>query len=189
MWYNVDDPNFLNGGTKLLAKVAATSADIVANGGAAATLGHDYYFRVDTYDPDTCGDGEDYVEGSLWTYNTINTGPSVEAGFDLNAWLVSGSVTVDLNGIVTDVDNYPGPLTWIWSSTGGSIDDNLALDTTITFTATGSYTVTLDGNDGALPDTDSFVITVYAEGSASGYLEAHYPFDTDPNDATGNDPT
>ncbi|MBN1766303.1 MAG: carbohydrate binding domain-containing protein [Sedimentisphaerales bacterium] len=186
VWYRLDDPNVL-GGTKIVDKQAVSTVNIVTAGQAAVVLDHDYFWTVITYDPDTCGDGEDIIEGPVWSFTTINTAPAVTAGFDQNAWLESGTVTVDLNGDVTDdVDNYPGPLTWQWSATGGVIDDDMAIDTTITFTAPGTYTVTLDASDGDLPGTDSFDITVYAEGTAGDYLVAHYPFDVDASDATGH---
>lgn len=189
VWYCLDDPN-VTSGTKIVDKQAISTVNIVTAGQAAVVLGHDYYWRVDSYDPDTCGDGEDFMQGSVWMFTTKNTAPSAEAGYDQNAWLVGGTVTVVLNpkpNANDDVDNYPGPLTAVTSTTGGTFDTTAGEDpNTITFTGVGTYTITMLADDGDLTDSDSFDITVYAEGTAEDYLIAHYPFDADALDATVN---
>ena len=189
VWYSLDDPN-VTSGTKIVDKQAVSTVNIVTAGQDAVVLGHDYYWRVDSYDPDTCGDGEDFIQGSVWSFTTINTAPSAEAGYDQNAWLVGGTVTVVLNpkpNANDDVDNYPGPLTAVTSTTGGTFDTTAGEDpNTITFTGVGTYTITMLADDGDLTDSDSFDITVYAEDTAESYLIAHYPFDADALDATVN---
>jgi len=189
VWYSIDDPN-VTSGTKIVNKQTVWGVNIVTAGQPAVALGHDYYWRVDSYDPDTCGDGEDFIEGSVWMFTTKNTAPSVEAGYDQNAWLVDGTVTVVLDpkpNANDDVDDYPGPLTAVTSTTGGTFDTTAGEDpNTITFTGAGTYTITMLADDGDLTATDSFDITVYAEGTADNYLIAHYPFDADASDATVN---
>ncbi len=189
VWYSIDDPNVLSG-TKIVDKQAISTVNIVTAGQAAVVLDHDYYWRVDSYDPDSCGDGEDFIQGSVWMFTTKNTAPSAEAGYDQNAWLVGGTVTVVLNpkpNANDDVDNYPGPLTAVTSTTGGTFDTIAGEDpNTITFTGVGTYTITMLADDGDLTGSDSFDITVYAEDTAESYLIAHYPFDADALDATAN---
>ena len=186
VWYNIDDPNMANGGKKILSNSPDVTVNIVNNDEFTGSnkldpvvLGHDYYWRVDSYETGTAG--TTLTEGTVWTFTTINTPPFAEAGFNQNAWLDGGSVTVDLNPQYNDdVDNYPGPLTAVMSSTGGTFDTAPGEDpNNITFTAPGTYTLTLVADDGELTGSDSFDITVYAEDTAEDYLVAQYTFDTD----------
>ena len=189
VWYNINDPNMANpGAVQLLSGSTAETVTI----GTPIVLGNNYYWRVDCYDPDAT---PVKTEGQVWEFNTINTAPTAEAGFDRNAWLENGSVTVVLDpkpNANDDVDNYPGPLTAVMSTTGGTFDTAPGEDpNTITFTAAGTYTLTMTADDdgpgtAGLITTDSFDITVYAEGTAENYLVAHYPFDVDASDATVN---
>ena len=193
VWYIVDDPNTYSG-VRILVGSENETVNIVNNdeyGGSsklpAVEFGHDYYWRVDSYETGTGGTTK--TEGSEWTFTTINTAPVAEAGFNQNAWLDGGSVTVDLNPpqYDDDADNYPGPLTAVMLTTGGTFDTAPGEDpNTITFTAIGTYTLTLEADDGELTGSDSFEITVYDEGSADSFLVAHYPFDADALDTSGN---
>ena len=166
---------------------AASVYDFCTNAceSSAVTLteGKYYAWRVvcDNIDPNSSDD---------WIFDTINTAPSAEAGYDQNAWLVGGTVTVVLNpkpNANDDVDDYPDPLTAVTSTTGGTFDTTAGEDpNTITFTAAGTYTITMLADDGDLTDSDSFDIAVYAEDTVGNYLVAHYPFDANAVDATFN---
>jgi len=194
VWFNIDDPNVLNL-IKIVDRDAVETVNLVAAGQDPVELDHDYYWRVDCYDPNIIENGGTGTTGTLWMFTTKNTAPWAEAGFDRNAWLENGTVTVVLDpkpSANDDVDNYPGPLTAIMSTTGGTFDTAPGEDpNTITFTAPGTYTLTMTADDDGpgtegLITTDSFDITVYAEDTAENYLVAHYPLDTDALDATGN---
>ena len=115
-----------------------------------------------------------------WIFDTINTAPATSAGFDENAWLVSGTVDVDLDGSATDADGYPGtPLTYTWTQTSGASVGAIAsvANPTVTITAVGTYTFELEASDGIDSDTDDVTITVYAE--ADDRLVAHWSFEGD----------
>ena len=152
-----------------------------------------YYWRVDMTDSIT---GE--TEGDVWSFNTSNLPPVVDAGLKQNVWLKSGSATVTLSGSATD-DGLPDPpaaMELKWTSDIGSpsfVDDTSAV-TDVTFTATGTYTLTLTADDGLYTEpptqyaeegSDTVVITVYPEDSADDYLVALWDFEGDALDDTG----
>ena len=133
-----------------------------------------YYWRVD------CND-----IGMLWTFNTFNSAPIVEAGINQSGWISSGPVSVSLSGSATDDDlpNPPGALSYKWTGSGAKFLDDTDPGTTATFTSVGTYTLTLEVKDdkdnvsGGLGkiSTDTVKVFVYASGHSG--LIAHWPFD------------
>jgi hypothetical protein len=95
-----------------------------------------------------------------------NQPPSVSAGPDQTITLPS---VANLNGTVSD-DGQPGPLTTTWSKLSGpgtvTFGNASAVDTTASFSATGSYTLRLSANDGAVSVFDDVVVTVNNSGGA-----------------------
>ncbi len=91
-----------------------------------------------------------------------NTAPSVNAGPDQTLTLLASAV---LDGTVSD-DGLPGPLTTTWSETSGpgsvTFGAPSSVDTTATFSATGTYVLRLTANDGALSSFDEVTVTVNA---------------------------
>ena len=92
-----------------------------------------------------------------------NEAPSVNAGADQSADIAD---TVALDGTVTD-DGLPDPpalLTTTWSQLSGpgvaSFADASSVDTTVTFSATGSYDLELAADDGELQNADTVTVTV-----------------------------
>lgn len=181
------DPNETHPNSAKKALDAAPVYDSCTNAceSSAVTLTEGYYYawRVvcDNIDPNSSVD---------WIFDTFNTAPATSAGSDENAWLVSGTVDVDLDGTANDYDNYPGnPLTYDWTQTAGTpvtIAD--VEDPNVTITAAGTYTFELEASDGIDSSTDDVTITVYAE--ADDRLVAHWDFQNDLDEIVENtDPT
>ncbi len=91
-----------------------------------------------------------------------NQAPSVSAGSDETLTLPASAA---LDATVTD-DGLPGPLTTTWSETSGpgtvTFGDVNAVDTSATFSMTGSYVLRLSAFDGQLTSFDEVVVTVNA---------------------------
>ncbi len=97
-----------------------------------------------------------------------NQAPSVDAGNDQTITLPNN--TVSLDATATDSDG-PSALTFSWTVTNGnaanvSIDSPNSEDTDVTFSAAGTYELTLTADDGDLTGSDSVTITVNPEQQA-----------------------
>jgi hypothetical protein len=89
-----------------------------------------------------------------------NEAPTVDAGPNQTITLPS---TATLDGTVTD-DGIPAVATTLWTKVSGPGDvtfaEATAMDTTATFSAVGSYVLSLTATDGELSDSDEITITV-----------------------------
>ncbi len=98
-----------------------------------------------------------------------NEAPSVNAGPDVSVALGSSLM---LSGTIAD-DGLPvaGALTSQWTLTSGpgsvTFADATAASTTASFSATGTYVLTLTATDGALSVSDSLAVTVSPTGTIS----------------------
>jgi 3-phytase len=101
--------------------------------------------------------------------NGTNTPPSVNAGPNQTITLPASA---NLDGTVSD-DGQPGPLTTTWSKVSGpgsvSFGNASLVDTTASFSTSGSYTLRLTANDGALSASDNVAVTVNSAGSSSTF--------------------
>jgi hypothetical protein len=100
----------------------------------------------------------------------MNMAPVVNAGDDVATLLENGLRTVQLDGIVSDLDGGPGPTTLIWTviaepneSNPAQISDSLAANPTVTVREPGSYTLQLEAGDGELTAADTMQIVLYAD--------------------------
>jgi hypothetical protein len=93
----------------------------------------------------------------------VNAGPNQTIALPASA---------SLDGTVTD-DGQPGPLTTTWSKVSGpgtvTFGNASLVDTTASFSTSGSYTLRLTANDGALGASDNVVVTVNGAGSSSTF--------------------
>jgi hypothetical protein len=94
-----------------------------------------------------------------------NQVPQVNAGQDQSATLNS-PVTVSLGGTVSDdgLPNPPGAVTTLWDQVSGPAPvffvNPSAVDTTATFSDSGTYVLRLIANDGDLSASDDVTVTV-----------------------------
>ena len=112
--------------------------------------------------------GSDAVTITVEEEPPANTAPVVTAS-------APGSVTMpdaaSLDGSVSD-DGLPGPYSVAWSKASGpgtvTFGNANAEDTTATFSAAGTYVLTLTADDGELTGSDSVTITVEEEAPPPG---------------------
>ncbi len=104
-----------------------------------------------------------FDEVTITVNPVVNQAPTVSAGPDVAVSQTSGA---SLNGTVSDdgLPNPPGTLTTTWSQVSGPGTVNFgnanAVDTTASFSATGSYVLRLTANDSQLQASDDVTITV-----------------------------
>lgn len=131
------------------------SGTVTAPAGAA-TVG----FRLEGGDA-----GVYYLDDmSAWTVDTAptNQAPSVNAGSDQTVTLPNSA---NLDGTVTD-DGLPSgsSVTSTWSKVSGpgtvTFGNAGAVDTTASFSTSGTYTLRLAASDGSLSSSDDVVVTV-----------------------------
>jgi PKD repeat protein len=97
-----------------------------------------------------------------WT-TSGNQAPSVSAGPNQTITLPAGAT---LDGTVTDdgLPNPPGAVTTLWTQQGGpgtaTFANASSVDTTVTFSVDGTYTLRLTADDSALSFFDEVTITV-----------------------------
>ncbi len=186
------DPNFTNYATKIVTAQDACSVtlstlipaiDIVAD--------KSYYWKVD------CNDVEAsvFLEGSVWTFNTLNQGPEVDCEVNQTVWMSAGSATATISAVVGDDGNPdpPNESAYTWSSNpaaqsissaSGTFVGSDVLSTDVTFNAPGTYEITCTVDDSVLVALDTTKVFVVAEGETG--LVAYWPFDSDFDDASGN---
>lgn len=148
------------GQTGTFAQIATVGADITSYTDAGLAAGTTYCYRVRAFN--TAGDSA-YTSEACGTASTTNQPPVVSAGQDQTITLPAGA---NLDGTVTDdgLPNPPGVVTTTWTKVSGpgtvTFTDTSAVDTTVTFSAEGSYVLRLSADDGALSAVDDVTITV-----------------------------
>jgi len=135
-------------------------------------------------------DWDNIIQGSQWSFETVTSGPEVDAGSSIVTWLKGGTMTVDLNGTVTDATGDVTLIRWsVISSPSGStvaIANNSVAATTTSFTETGRYILELYAKDAAQnEDSDMMEVYVYADSCEAakndpdGYTAPLYDFNDD----------
>ena len=123
------------------------------------------------------------LQGTGWSWvarglpalsTTINEAPSVDAGADHTVTLPALSA---LSGVVNDDGVDTGtPLTIQWSKTSGPgivlFGDATAPGSSVTFSTTGTYVLTLTASDGELTTSDSVTIEVNGAVNLAPVVEA-----------------
>ena len=187
--YHVDNP-----GTGTVIKLL-TMADANSVSVSGLLADKTYLWRVDCYDPNNGngGVGDIFTPGTLWSFDTINTAPTVDAGPKQAKWLPSSAPIEASFQLVPTVDddglpNPPASLTYLWTDSGpGTVTYNPAGGTTknteATMTTPGEYTLTLSVYDGQKTTEDSVTLRVYANNYTG--LVAKWELDNDPCDSVG----
>ena len=188
-----DDPNFTNYADKIIDNEPVESVTLSALEPEVNILADEtYYWRVDCYDPNKIDDPENYpVIGFVWTFDTINRAPEVDAGYNQSAWIEGTEAAVTLTGTITD-DILPlyVTTTYEWSKISGSgnmipaggdsltgdVPEDGIISTAVTFDAADTYVVQLEGYDTLRTGTDTIKVYVYEE-SNNGNLVAHWDFE------------
>jgi hypothetical protein len=128
-----------------------------------------YYWALDLYDS-SINTTEPFYLSHLFTFNTMNTAPDVNAGDDVATWVAGGPRVVQLDGVVSDEGGGPGPATILWTVIAepnelnpAQISDPLAVNPTVTIIEPGSYTLQLEAGDGEFTATETMQIVLYAD--------------------------
>ncbi len=126
-----------------------------------------YYWALDLYDSNISTTDPFYLS-PVFTFNTMNTAPVVDAGADVDTWLENGVMAIQLDAIVSDADNGATALQWTVITEPNAlnpaqISDPQALDPSIVATEIGSYTLQLQASDSEYTVTDTVEIVVYAD--------------------------
>jgi hypothetical protein len=150
-----------------------------------------YYWAVDeslgTADPLDWGK---LIQGVQWSFETVTSGPEVDAGSSIVTWLKAGTTTVDLNGTVADQTGDVTVILWsVVASPPGStvvIANNAVAATKATLAQTGQYVLELHAVDATgQEDSDLMQIHVYADSceaaknNPNGYDAPLYDFNDD----------
>ena len=104
--------------------------------------------------------------GPVFTFDTMNQPPLVDAGADVVTWLQDGARTGNLDATVID-DGLLTPYTVQWTVIAepnvGTIVIDAATDedTAITLAALGEYVLQLEVFDGEYTTSDTLTINVY----------------------------
>lgn len=164
----VEDPNFLNYASIEIDDQTVSTLDLSEVTTLPLTFGTTYYWRVDTRDTSNTEAGT--TIGKVWRFTADNAAPQVDAGPTVYTYLTEGTVTVQMAPTVTDDGRPldPGVTTVLWMLQSGNaeavtINSPTAEDTTITFTATGTYVFLLTADDGELTNADSVTVNIYAD--------------------------
>jgi hypothetical protein len=133
------------------------------------TANTNYYWALDLYDSSVSTAGPSYLS-PIFTFNTMNRAPIVNAGDDIDTWLADGIRTIQLDSAISDPDGGPEPVTLAWTviaepdeSNPVQISDPLAANPVITIIEPGSYTLQLAAGDGELTAADTIQIILYAD--------------------------
>jgi hypothetical protein len=181
------DPNFTSYATKIVEDQVVESVTLSALEPVIdLVVEKTYYWRVD---PNTIDDSDEY--GKVWTFDTINRAPAVDAGYNQSAWIEGAEADVTLTGTVIN-DGLPlgATSTYEWSKISGSgtmsvvsgdpLTGDVPVDgiisTAVTFDAADTYVVQLEGDDTLLSATYTVKVYVYEEAN-NGNLVAHWDFE------------
>ena len=133
-------------------------------------------------------DSNKIIWGSVWRFETISSGPVVDAN-SFVTWLKDGSAVVDLGATATDSSGDLSVIEWLVLTTpfGATVDiaDPAVAATTATFTETGTYVLKLYARDAAMHEDEAVIeIKVYndsceAAENIPGYTAPEFDFNGD----------
>jgi hypothetical protein len=128
-----------------------------------------YYWALDLYDSSVSTNYPVYLS-PIFTLNTMNISPVVNAGDDVETWLTDGQKVIQLDGIASDEDGRPAPITLAWTviaepneSNPAQINDPVATNPTVTVIEPGTYTLQIEASDGEYTTADTMQIVLYAD--------------------------
>ena len=148
--------------TAQFAPDTAGVAGTFTTGGNPQTIamGSTAYVGLAATSGSTTAAGTTVIEKITITPATVNVGAAVNAGVNATITLPASAT---LDGTASD-DGIPSPLITTWIKAGGpgtvTFGDATLVDTTASFSASGSYFVRLIANDGDVKTFDDTTITV-----------------------------
>jgi len=130
------------------------------------------------------------IWSTTWSFETVTSGPEVDAGSSIVTWLKDGTTTIDLDGTVTDQTGDVTTIQWsvVSSPSGSAVDivNNAVAATTASFTKTGRYILELNAVDATRQEeSDLMEVNVYADSceaaknDPNGYVASQYDFNDD----------
>ena len=149
-----DNPKILNRET--VESVSVTLATLTT-----------YYWAIDVYDSSISTTEPSHLS-AMFTFDTMNQPPSVDAGADIVTLLQEDVRTGNLDATVID-DGLLNPITVQWTVVSEPnegavvIETANAEDTSISLTALGEYVLQLEAFDGESTVSDTVTINVYAD--------------------------
>jgi arylsulfatase A-like enzyme len=105
--------------------------------------------------------------GSVSVNGTLNVGPVIEE-LTVTPLTVNVGSTIALTGVGKDADNGPSPLSYYWSTSGGTIAEPLQPSATLTSGTPGTFTVKLTVSDGEISAAATTTVTFVDSGEGSG---------------------
>src|SRR6478735_1904133 len=99
--------------------------------------------------------------GSVTVNGTLNVGPVIDE-LTVTPLNVFVGKSIALRGVAQDLDQRPSALSYYWSTTGGTIDDPIGPNATLTSATPGTFTVKLTVSDGEITATASTTVTFVA---------------------------
>jgi arylsulfatase B len=105
--------------------------------------------------------------GNVQVNGTFNVAPVID---ELTVTPLSVYVrsAITLRAAASDPDSAPSPLTYYWSTTGGTIDEPIGPEATLTSDTPGTFTVKLVVSDGESTSTTSSTVTFIRPESHGG---------------------
>lgn len=132
--------------------------------GVTLAANQEYYWQIKTY-----SNGVSYIEGPVFTFDTYNLPPLVDAG-DGDTWLPESGPRLYTTSPIVGDDGRIDPLTYQWTILDDANDLNPAgfIDPTIKnavieLKEVGDYELQLEAYDGQYTVSDTVVITVYPD--------------------------
>ncbi len=136
---------------------------------ASVTLALDtvYYWFIDVYDS-KINASQPYYRSPVFTFNTNNVPPIVDAGADQQTWLAGTSRVVQLNGSAFHFHNLPLTHNWTVLSepdplNPAVISNPAIVNPTVTLNAAGTYSLQLESTEGVLIGKDTVQVVVYSD--------------------------
>ena len=159
----------------MLLNTKIVDAEAVESVGVTLATNEEYYWQIKTY-----SDGLDYIEGPVFTLNTYNLAPDVDAG-DGDTWLPeSGPRQYTMSPFVSD-DGRVAPLTYEWTIVSdandlnpSSILDPYVKNAVVELKEMGDYELQVEVYDGEYTVSDTALITVYPDACTHAVAQPGY---------------
>lgn len=194
VWLSADEPNFVASNPNA-AKFTDKAESVSLSGeGFAVKEDTTYFWRVDCRDPSV-----GTTEGMVWTFNTGDTPPTVNAGVDRYVWLDMDDgdgddtkVTVTLSGVVDDDGKSPVTTEWTLNYSETAEGTNVIIDnaaeplTTVSIDNTGWFQFLLTADDDFGHGENIVHVGVYSSACQAAMEDPSDRYNSYPDGLTGD---